>query len=143
VASTTRTPTAFLDECLSIVGGAICGGQHAAQCGSSESQSSHRELLALFGPSAPDEQAPSVAITAPADGSSFPEGASFAIVVVADDGGSDESSSGESGIGDGWPSGEPIDDSRPQSCACDGGHARTPFGLAALVLVTARSRRRK
>jgi MYXO-CTERM domain-containing protein len=76
---------AFLDKCLPIVGGAICGGQHAAQCGAAESQSSHRELLALFGPSAPDEQAPSVAITAPADGSSFAEGASFAIVVAADD----------------------------------------------------------
>ncbi len=75
----------FTDQCIGVVGGVVCGGQHAAECGSQGQQNSHRELLTLFGASTPDTMSPTVAITAPEDGASFDEGASFDIVVEASD----------------------------------------------------------
>jgi len=77
----------FTDECIGIVGGQgiVCGGQHQAQCGSQSLQNSHQELLALFGPSAPDNASPTVQITYPADGDAFEAGADFEITVEASD----------------------------------------------------------
>lgn len=75
----------FTDNCLTVVGGVLCGNQHAAECGSQGQQNSHRELMTLFGGSQPDTQAPTVTITAPADGSSFDEGATFELTVDAGD----------------------------------------------------------
>ena len=77
----------FIDACIQIVSnqGVLCQAQHAAQCGTGFAQNAHLELLALFGPSAPDTQAPSVQIVSPEDGAQFEEGASFQIDVVATD----------------------------------------------------------
>lgn len=77
----------FLDSCIQIVSnqGVACQAQHAAQCGTGTSQNAHQELLTLFGPSAPDTEAPVVQIVAPNDGDAFEEGASFQIDVVATD----------------------------------------------------------
>ena len=76
----------FTDQCIGIVGGGIvCGGQHAAECGSSSQQNSHRELLTLFGASMPDNASPTVSITYPADGEEFDAGSDFEITVMASD----------------------------------------------------------
>lgn len=75
----------FTDVCLPIVQGGNCGQQHAANCGSGQSQNSHQELLALFGASAPDTQAPTVSITSPTDGATFPVGSDFTIEATAAD----------------------------------------------------------
>jgi hypothetical protein len=75
----------FRDECISITGGANCGSQHSAECGSSTSQNSYQELMTLFGASTPDTAAPTVAITSPADGAEFSVGDDFEIVVEASD----------------------------------------------------------
>ncbi len=75
----------FTDQCIGVVGGVVCGGQHAANCGSQSSQNSYQELMNLFGPSAPDTQQPTVSITAPSDGAVFDVGASFEITVDAND----------------------------------------------------------
>ncbi|HET6583668.1 MAG TPA: Ig-like domain-containing protein, partial [Nannocystaceae bacterium] len=75
----------FRDECLPIVQGGSCPSQHQAQCGSGYSQNSHQELLALFGPSMPDTQQPTVAITFPLDGQEFDAGAEFFLMVDAAD----------------------------------------------------------
>jgi hypothetical protein len=78
----------FIDQCITIApgqNGIVCGAQHAAQCGQTTLQNSHRELLALFGPNAPDTQAPTVQITSPSNGDTFPVGASFQIQVSAND----------------------------------------------------------
>jgi MYXO-CTERM domain-containing protein len=77
----------FRDECITIVanGGIVCGSQHAANCGSQGSQNSYAELMALFGPGTPDTMPPTVQITNPTDGATFPAGADFAINVDATD----------------------------------------------------------
>jgi hypothetical protein len=77
----------FIDRCIQIVSnqGIVCTAQHAAQCGTGSQQNAHLELLTLFGPSAPDTQAPVVQIVSPKDGEFFEEGASFHIEVVATD----------------------------------------------------------
>ncbi len=76
---------AFLDECLPVVMGGVCGSQHEPNCGSQFSQNSHQDLLDLFGPSEPDTQAPTVQIIAPGDGAMYPVGAEFEITVMAAD----------------------------------------------------------
>jgi MYXO-CTERM domain-containing protein len=78
---------AFTDQCITIVGGGsiVCGGQHAAECGSAGQQNSHQELLTLFGASTPDTASPTVAITYPSDGEEFDAGADFEITVDAAD----------------------------------------------------------
>ena len=75
----------FTDQCIGIVGGVVCGSQHAAECGSQNQQNSHQELLTLFGASSPDAQNPVVSITSPSDGATFDVGASFEITVQASD----------------------------------------------------------
>jgi hypothetical protein len=75
----------FLDTCIAVVDGGACPGQHQAECGSGYSQNSYRELLTLFGPSSPDGVAPTVTITFPLDGQEFAAGASFAVMVDAND----------------------------------------------------------
>jgi MYXO-CTERM domain-containing protein len=78
----------FRDQCIAIApgnNGIVCGSQHAAQCGASTQQNSHRELLALFGSNTPDTQSPSVQITAPQDGAVFAIGSDFDIQVSAND----------------------------------------------------------
>lgn len=75
----------FTDVCIPIVGGANCGAQHSAQCGSGGQQNSYQELLALFGPSTPDTALPTVAIVDPVDGQQFAIGSDFAIAVEAAD----------------------------------------------------------
>lgn len=76
----------FVDECFVIVGGAMCGAQHAEQCASPQEQNSHRELLELFGPSEPDASPPTVLLVAPLDEEFFEPGTDIEIVVEADDG---------------------------------------------------------
>jgi uncharacterized protein (TIGR03382 family) len=76
---------AFLDQCIVIVQGVVCGAQHAAECGTSGQQNSFAELMTLFGPSNPDTASPTVAITYPADGDTFPTGSDFTITVQAND----------------------------------------------------------
>jgi hypothetical protein len=76
---------AFTDNCIGVVGGVVCGDQHAAECGSGSQQNSHRELLTLFGTSSPDTMSPTVTITAPADGATFDVGSTFEITVEASD----------------------------------------------------------
>lgn len=75
----------FTDTCITIVQGVVCGSQHAAECGSSGQQNSYAELMTLFGPSNPDTASPTVSITYPADGATFPTGSDFTITVSADD----------------------------------------------------------
>jgi MYXO-CTERM domain-containing protein len=78
----------FLDQCIAVEAGQngiVCGAQHAAQCGQSNVQNSHRELLELFGPDTPDTQPPTVQITSPSDGDVFGVGADFEIQVTAAD----------------------------------------------------------
>jgi MYXO-CTERM domain-containing protein len=76
---------AFLDQCIVIVQGVACGSQHAAECGDAGQQNSYAELMTLFGPSNPDTAEPTVSITYPGDGATFPTGSSFTITVMADD----------------------------------------------------------
>jgi MYXO-CTERM domain-containing protein len=76
---------AFLDTCIPIVQGVACGAQHAAECGTSGQQNSYAELMTLFGPANPDTASPTVAITYPANGATFPTGADFTITVEAND----------------------------------------------------------
>ncbi len=76
----------FKDECLPVVAGGMCGAMHEEACGDMQQQNSHLELLAIFGTSAPDTQAPVVQITSPANGAEFGVGADFDIeVIVSDD----------------------------------------------------------
>jgi MYXO-CTERM domain-containing protein len=75
----------FMNECLPVVAGGTCPMQHEVQCGDGEHQNSHKELLALFGPSEPDAMPPLVSITSPVDGAQYSSGASFMIAVEASD----------------------------------------------------------
>jgi len=75
----------FTDQCITIVQGVVCGSQHAAECGSSGQQNSYAELMTLFGASNPDTSLPTVSITYPADGATFPTGSDFTITVMASD----------------------------------------------------------
>jgi MYXO-CTERM domain-containing protein len=78
----------FIDQCIQIDGGGngiLCTNQHAANCGSGSQQNSYQELMNLFGPSAPDTALPVVSVTSPLDGDEFDAGASFDIVVDAND----------------------------------------------------------
>lgn len=61
----------------------LAGSGCAHDCGSG--QNTYDELMRIFGPSAPDESPPTVAITAPADGDTFPEGTKVTIAVDASD----------------------------------------------------------
>ncbi len=76
---------AFIDQCIPIVQNLYCPAQHQAECGSQSQQNSYAELMTLFGPSEPDAAPPTVSITYPADGETFPIGANFDITVSADD----------------------------------------------------------
>ncbi len=71
---------AFLDQCFSLID-AQCG-QHSEFCGGG-GQNSHKELMALFGASAPDMKPPTVQITSPSDGQVL--GPDFDIIVEASD----------------------------------------------------------
>ena len=75
----------FTDTCITIVQGTVCPSQHAAECGSSDQQNSYAELMRLFGTSNPDTSQPTVIITYPADGATFPTGSDFTLTVQADD----------------------------------------------------------
>lgn len=75
----------FTDVCITIVQGVACGSQHAAECGNAGLQNSYAELMTLFGPSNPDTASPTVAITYPADGDTFPTDSDFTITVEAND----------------------------------------------------------
>ncbi|HET6582844.1 MAG TPA: Ig-like domain-containing protein [Nannocystaceae bacterium] len=75
----------FKDECIPVVAGGTCAEQHLPHCPDGMSQNAHRELLELFGTSAPDTVAPTVTITSPANGAEFGEGAEFVIEAVAID----------------------------------------------------------
>lgn len=68
-------------------GGISCTYVHDAFCGDdSGMQNDDAELLAFFGPNAPDVTAPEVTITEPADGSELPAGADVAVAAeVTDD----------------------------------------------------------
>lgn len=86
-------PAQFVDECLPVTpdaeGEIHCKEQHAAQCGESDLQNGHAELLALFGPRPPEGDDPLVEITAPEDGEVLAAGEDIEIhVAVAEDAGS-------------------------------------------------------
>lgn len=80
----------FRDECYQIVSNTdlnptqgFCS-HHQQACGDNSHQSSHAELLLIFGPSVPDTAAPAVAILAPADGATI-EGSKFDLEVGLQD----------------------------------------------------------
>jgi MYXO-CTERM domain-containing protein len=78
----------FLDECVKIVPSPdiVCGSQHEEHCPSGE-QSSHRELLARFGPAVPIDPAETVVeIVAPDDGEELDVAEPFDIVAASVDG---------------------------------------------------------
>ena len=75
----------FMDECLPIVGGALCTQQHELECPEGGAQNSHQELLTLFGPSIPDVDGPVVLVTAPLTGTIFDEGDGFNVIVTITD----------------------------------------------------------
>lgn len=77
----------FRDTCFNrtSTSPSLCPDQHVAQCGTEDQQNGHRELLAIFGASTPDTEAPTVAITYPPDGATFDEGATFSITAEASD----------------------------------------------------------
>ncbi|WAS97526.1 Ig-like domain-containing protein [Nannocystis punicea] len=69
----------YVDECFQIVrldnnnepvpeNNIECPNQHSQFCNGSNYQNSYQELLQIFGPGAPDLTAPTLEITAPADG---------------------------------------------------------------------------
>jgi MYXO-CTERM domain-containing protein len=73
----------FVDSCTSFTNGSQCTSQHNQNC--SGQQNSYQDLLALFGPAMPDNEDPTVNITAPEDGAAVMVGSSFDIVVEAND----------------------------------------------------------
>jgi hypothetical protein len=76
----------FIDQCFTLDAGGgqiLCTQQHNMFC--QGAQNSHQELVWLFGQSAPDLAAPSVAITFPQNGAMFDAGISFTITVDASD----------------------------------------------------------
>jgi hypothetical protein len=75
----------FIDRCIPIVGGAVCGPQHTAHCPDSLAQNAHQELLAMFGPAIVDTDPPVVLITAPLDGQEYEAGSSFSVVASVND----------------------------------------------------------
>lgn len=75
----------FTDQCLPISGPVECPEQHAAECGSTELQNAHAELLRRFGPREPDTAPPSAAITVPADGVELRADESLTVAVDAQD----------------------------------------------------------
>ncbi len=75
----------FLDQCLPISGLPECGAQHQLECGSTEQQNSHAELMRRFGPSEPDHAAPSAEITFPSDGHEITFGEPLSVTVDAGD----------------------------------------------------------
>jgi hypothetical protein len=84
----------FEDACHQIVvidGGivpteAICPEMHAANCDEPDTQNSYLDLLMVFGAPAPDVTAPTITITAPAEGEVFPPGTTFDLVLsIVDD----------------------------------------------------------
>ncbi|MCH9688687.1 MAG: hypothetical protein K0V04_45065, partial [Deltaproteobacteria bacterium] len=75
----------FNDQCIPIVQNLYCPNQHQAECGVNNQQNSYAELMTLFGPSTPDASPPTVSITFPSDGDTFPTGSDFTITVDASD----------------------------------------------------------
>jgi MYXO-CTERM domain-containing protein len=85
---------AFEDTCHTIVvldGGitptdAACPDMHSANCPDANTQNSYLDLLMVFGAPEPDITAPTITITAPAEGEVIPSGTDFELVVsVVDD----------------------------------------------------------
>ncbi len=71
----------FMDECLPIVGGALCVDQHVQHCPDGTGQNSHQELLTMFGPAIPDVDGPVIIVTAPLTGTLYDEGDGFTVIV--------------------------------------------------------------
>jgi len=74
----------FLDECLPSAGAVFCSDQHAQHCDPGQ-QNAVQELLGILGPSAPDLEAPTVAITSPEDGLWLEPGAVTVTAQASDD----------------------------------------------------------
>lgn len=82
----------YQDVCSQVVAnvqlnptGAICNGVHTMFC-NANFQNSYQEMLLLFGPTIPDEGAPSVTIDAPGAGEVIDYAANFDLVItLADD----------------------------------------------------------
>ena len=74
----------FLDECLPSTGAVFCSDQHAQYCPPGQ-QNAVQELLGILGPSAPDLEAPTVAITSPDDGLWLDPGALMVTAEASDD----------------------------------------------------------
>ena len=82
---------AFEARCSPIVrlgGGLVptearCPEQHAMHCETPDHQSSHADILALFGPAVSDTEPPTVAILSPDDGAS-PPGAFHLVIEITD-----------------------------------------------------------
>lgn len=79
----------FLDQCLNLDDSngqapIQCNQQHQMFCPNGQ-QSSHQELLWLFGSAAADTSPPTVSITSPTNGQVFEPGASFTVLAEASD----------------------------------------------------------
>ena len=81
----------YQDTCSRVVAdvqlnptGAYCNGVHTMFC-ESNFQNSYQEMLALFGPTIPDESAPSVTIDSPIAGEQIDYAANFDLTITLDD----------------------------------------------------------
>jgi MYXO-CTERM domain-containing protein len=81
----------YQDVCSQVVAdvqlnptGAFCNSVHTMFCNSNQ-QNSYQEMLLLFGPTIPDESAPSVTIVAPTEGEVIEYAADFDLTITLDD----------------------------------------------------------
>lgn len=75
----------FVEACLPTVAEGYCGSQHAELCGDPRRQSSHRELLAMFGPATPDAEPPVATFESPRDLDELDAATPVRIVIDAHD----------------------------------------------------------
>lgn len=77
----------FLDECIKLDAGGgkiYCGAQHEQFCDAGL-QNSHAEVVWLFGEAEPDVAPPTVTITQPKDGETYPVGSDIDVIAEAAD----------------------------------------------------------
>lgn len=81
-------PPAFVDGCqpldLDPDRPSQCPAEHAQHC-DADAQDAHAELLAMFGPSGPDDQPPELTLVSPVDGVQVEPGATVTIEIEVDD----------------------------------------------------------
>jgi hypothetical protein len=84
--SVSSQPVSFQDRCATLLPDqpAACPQQREQFC-DRDHQNSYQEVMRLFGPSVPDMEPPTVAITSPMDGSIIPAKSDLQIIVDAQD----------------------------------------------------------